>query len=86
MGGAFADIFSGLYSVIGIQAALAARARSGLSQHVDISLLDSMTVVLANQSMNFLTSDNAPTRLSNAYSNIIPYQVFALADGHVIIA
>lgn len=48
MGGAFVDISSSLYSVIGIQAALAARARSGLEQHVDISLLDSMTVVLAN--------------------------------------
>jgi len=48
MGGAFADNFLGLYSVIGIQAALAARARSDLGQHVDISLLNSMTVVLAN--------------------------------------
>ena len=86
MGIAFMDIFSGLCGVIGIQAALAERAYSGLGQHVDISLLDSMTVVLANQSMNFLTPDRAPTRLGNAYSNVIPYQVFALADGHVIIA
>ena len=86
MGIAFMDIFSGLCDVIGIQAALAERERSGLGQHVDISLLDSMTVVLANQSMNFLTPDRAPTRLGNAYSNVIPYQVFALADGHVIIA
>ena len=54
MGIAFVDIFSGLCGVIGIQAALAERARSGLGQHVDISLLDSMTVVLANRAMNFL--------------------------------
>jgi len=86
MGVAFADIFWGLYSVIGIQAALAERARSGLDQHMDISLLDSMTVVLANQAMNFLASGKAPTRLGNAYPNIISYQVFALADGQVIIA
>ena len=86
MGIAFVDIFSGLCGVIGIQAALAERVRSGLGQHVDISLLDSMTAVLANQSMNFLTPHRAPTRLGNAYSNIIPYQFFALADGHVIIA
>jgi crotonobetainyl-CoA:carnitine CoA-transferase CaiB-like acyl-CoA transferase len=83
---AFVDIFSDLCRVIGSQAALAERARSGLGHHVDISLLVSMTVVLANQSMNFLTPDRAPTRLGNAYSNVIPYQVFALADGHVIIA
>jgi crotonobetainyl-CoA:carnitine CoA-transferase CaiB-like acyl-CoA transferase len=54
MGIAFMDIFSGLCGVIGIQAALTERARSGLSQHVDISLLDSMTVVSANRAMNFL--------------------------------
>ena len=54
MGIAFIDIFWGLCGVIGIQAALAERARFGLGQHVDISLLDSMTVVLANRAMNFL--------------------------------
>lgn len=86
IGVAFADIFSGLYGVIGIQAALAERAHSGLGQHVDISLLDSMTGVLANQAMNFLASGKAPTRLGNAHPNIVPYQVFAVGDGHIIIA
>ena len=86
MGIAFMDIFSGLCGVIGIQAALAERARSGLGQHVDISLLDSMTVVLANRAMNFLVSGKAPTRLGNAHPNIVPCKVFAVADGHVIIA
>jgi crotonobetainyl-CoA:carnitine CoA-transferase CaiB-like acyl-CoA transferase len=86
MGVAFADIFSGLYGVIGIQAALAERERSGLGQQVDISLLDSMTGVLANQAMNFLASGKAPTRLGNAHPNIVPYQVFAVGDGHIIVA
>lgn len=86
MGIAFMDIFSGLCGVIGIQAALAERARSGLGQHVDISLLDSMTVVLANRAMNFLVSGKAPTRLGNEHRNIVPCKVFAVADGHVIIA
>jgi crotonobetainyl-CoA:carnitine CoA-transferase CaiB-like acyl-CoA transferase len=86
IGVAFADIFSGLYGVIGIQAALAERAHSGLGQQVDISLLDSMTGVLANQAMNFLASGEAPLRLGNAHPNIVPYQVFAVSDGHVIIA
>lgn len=86
MGIAFMDIFSGLCGVIDIQAALAERARSGLGQHVDISLLDSMTVVLANRAMNFLVSGKAPTRLGNAHPNIVPCKVFAVADGHIIIA
>ena len=86
MGIAFMDIFSCLCDVIGIQAALAERERSGLGQHVDISLLDSMTVVLVNRAMNFLVSGKALTRLGNAHPNIVPCKVFAVADGHVIIA
>ncbi|WP_170423726.1 CaiB/BaiF CoA transferase family protein [Ruegeria arenilitoris] len=86
IGVAFADIFTGLYGVIGIQAALAERERSGLGQHVDLSLLDCMTGVLANQAMNYLASGQCPTRLGNAHPNIVPYQVFPVADGHIIIA
>lgn len=86
IGVAFADIFTGLYGVIGIQAALAERERSGQGQHVDLSLLDCMTGVLANQAMNYLASGVCPTRLGNAHPNIVPYQVFPVADGHIIIA
>ncbi|AKS45148.1 Crotonobetainyl-CoA:carnitine CoA-transferase CaiB [Octadecabacter temperatus] len=86
IGVAFADIFSGLYGVIGVQAALADRAKTGLGQQVDISLLDCMTGVLANQSMNYLTSGIAPRRLGNAHPNIVPYQTFQVSDGYVIIA
>lgn len=86
MGMAFADVFTGLYSVIAIQAALAARATTGLGQHIDMALLDTMTGVLANQAMNYLASGVAPTRMGNAHPNIVPYQVFAVQDGHVILA
>ncbi|WP_227268383.1 CaiB/BaiF CoA transferase family protein [Roseobacter weihaiensis] len=86
IGVAFADIFSGLYGVIGIQAALSDRAETGLGQHVDISLLDCMTGVLANQAMNYLATGTAPTRLGNAHPNIVPYQTFATNDGHIIVA
>ncbi|MEM6487790.1 MAG: CaiB/BaiF CoA-transferase family protein, partial [Pseudomonadota bacterium] len=86
IGVAFADIFSGLYGVIAIQAALAERARSGLGQHIDISLFDCMTAVLANQAMNYLATGTSPRRLGNAHPSIVPYQVFAVADGHVIVA
>lgn len=86
IGVAFADIFAGLYGVVGIQAALADRMKTGLGQQVDISLFDCMTGVLANQAMNYLASGTTPTRLGNAHPNIVPYQTFAVADGHIIVA
>lgn len=85
-GVAFADIFTGLYAVIGIQAALAARERTGKGQHVDVALLDSQVGVLANQAMNYLVSGRAPQRRGNEHPNIVPYQTFAVADGHVTLA
>ncbi|MGO1118814.1 CaiB/BaiF CoA transferase family protein [Rhodovibrionaceae bacterium A322] len=86
VGVAFADIFTGLYGVIGIQAALAQRAITGKGQQVDMALLDSMTSVLANQAQNYLISGKAPTRMGNAHPNIVPYQVYPSSDGHLIIA
>ena len=85
-GVAFADIFTGLYAVIAIQAALAVRASTGRGQHVDMALLDTQVGVLANQAMNYLVSGKPPRRLGNSHPNIVPYQVFEAADGPVIIA
>lgn len=86
IGVAFADIFTGLYSVIAIQAALAQREKTGRGQHIDMALLDAMTGVLANQAMNFLVTGTAPTRMGNAHPNIAPYQTFEVADGWFILA
>ena len=86
IGVAWIDIFTGLYGVIGVQAALAERARSGKGQHVDLSLLDAGVGVLANQAMNFLLGGQVPHRLGNAHPSIVPYQVFPAADGHFIVA
>jgi crotonobetainyl-CoA:carnitine CoA-transferase CaiB-like acyl-CoA transferase len=86
IGVAFADIFTGVYSVIAIQAALIERARTGGGCHIDMALFDCMSGVLANQAMNYLVTGTAPTRLGNAHHNIVPYQVFAVSDGHLIIA
>ena len=86
VGVAWIDIFTGLYGVIGIQAALAERERSGQGQHVDLSLLDTGVAVLANQAMNQMIGGMTPRRLGNAHPNIVPYQAFPASDGHVIIA
>jgi len=86
VGVAITDIFTGLYGVIGIQAALLQRAQTGLGQHIDMALFDCMSAVLANQGMNYLASGVSPKRLGNAHPNIVPYQTFAVSDGHLIVA
>src|SRR5215813_5287478 len=80
------DIFTGVYSVIGILAALAQRERTGRGCYVDTALVDSTVGVLANQGLNYLVSGEAPKRIGNAHPNIVPYQVFPVADGYIIIA
>ncbi|HKT73861.1 MAG TPA: CaiB/BaiF CoA-transferase family protein [Steroidobacteraceae bacterium] len=86
VGVAVADILTGLYSSVGILAALAYRDRTGVGQHIDVALLDVEVACLANQAMNFLVSGKSPSRMGNAHPNIVPYQDFATADGAMIIA
>jgi len=80
------DIFTGVYSVVGILAALHQRKTTGKGCYVDTALVDSTVGVLSNQALNYLVSGNVPKRIGNAHANIVPYQVFPVADGHVIIA
>jgi crotonobetainyl-CoA:carnitine CoA-transferase CaiB-like acyl-CoA transferase len=86
IGVAFADIFTGVYAATGVLAALRRRDETGAGCHVDMALLDVQTSVLANQAMNYLASGRTPRRMGNAHPNIVPYQVFPVADGHVIVA
>lgn len=86
VGVAFADIFTGLYAANAILAALFQRQHSGSGTHIDLALLDVQVGVLANQALNYLTSGQVPQRLGNAHPNIVPYQTFATADGHLILA
>ncbi|MEQ8935327.1 MAG: CoA transferase, partial [Amphiplicatus sp.] len=86
VGVAWIDIITGLYGVIGVQAALAERERSGFGQQIDLSLLDCGVALLANQAANYMLGGTAPRRLGNAHPNIVPYQVFPASDGYMIIA
>ncbi len=86
VGVAIGDLCAGLYGVIAIQAALAQRERTGRGQQVDIALLDTMVAMLANQNLNYLVSGAVPTRRGNAHPNIVPYQVFAVRDGQIMLA
>jgi crotonobetainyl-CoA:carnitine CoA-transferase CaiB-like acyl-CoA transferase len=80
------DLFTGVYSAVGILAALARREKTGRGGYVDTALVDTTVGVLANQALNFLVSGKVPHRMGNAHPNITPYQVFPAADGHIIIA
>jgi crotonobetainyl-CoA:carnitine CoA-transferase CaiB-like acyl-CoA transferase len=81
-----ADLFTGLYATVAIQAALRHRDRCGEGQVIDMALLDTQVAMLANLGANYLVTGQAPRRAGNAHQNIVPYQVFAVADGHLILA
>lgn len=85
-GVAYADVFTGLYSVIAIQAALASREKTGAGQHIDMALFDTQLGVLANQASTYLMTGNTPERMGNAHPSIVPYQVFQAADAPFVIA
>jgi crotonobetainyl-CoA:carnitine CoA-transferase CaiB-like acyl-CoA transferase len=80
------DIFTGVYAVVGVLAALTQRERTGKGCMVDASLVDSTVGVLANQALNYLVGGEVPKRIGNTHPNIVPYQVFPAADGHIIVA
>jgi len=81
-----ADLFAGLYGCIGILAGLRHRERTALGQQVDIGMLDTHVAWLANQGMNYLATGENPARLGNQHPNIVPYQVFPTADGHIVLS
>jgi crotonobetainyl-CoA:carnitine CoA-transferase CaiB-like acyl-CoA transferase len=85
-GVAISDIFTGLYSVIAIQAALRHAEATGEGQHIDMALYDTQISVLGNQNLNYLVSGQAPGQMGNAHMNIAPYEVLPVADGHFILA
>ncbi|HCP81752.1 MAG TPA: CoA transferase [Octadecabacter sp.] len=86
VGVAVTDILTGLYASNAILAAVHQRHQTGRGQQIDLALLDVAVATTANQAMNYLATGKSPERLGNAHPNIVPYQVFECADGHVIIA
>lgn len=85
-GVAVVDVFTGLYASNAVMAALLERERSGQGQHIDLALFDVQIATMANQVSSYLVSGQQPPRLGNAHPSIVPYQVFATKDGHIILA
>ena len=86
VGVGIADVMCGMYATIGILAALRHRDATGEGQHIDLALVDSQIAWLINEGTNFLASGQEPKRRGNAHPNIVPYEVFAGSDGHIILA
>ena len=86
VGVAVADLFTGMYATVGILAALRHRDATGQGQAIDMALLDTQVAMLGNLGANYLVTGQAPRRIGNAHQNIVPYQVFEVADGHLILA
>ncbi len=86
VGVAVADLFTGLYASTAILAALIERGRTGRGRHIDAALLDVQVAMLANQASNYLVGGKTPKRMGNAHINVVPYQVFATKDGHIVLA
>ncbi len=85
-GVAITDLMTGMYAAVAILAAISHRERSGEGQHIDLALLDSAVAMMSVMNLNYLATGVPPGRAGNAHPNIVPYQVFACADGHLIIA
>jgi formyl-CoA transferase len=86
VGVGIADVMCGMYATVGILAALRHRDNTGEGQHIDLALVDAQMAWLINEGTNFLTSGQPPKRRGNAHPNIVPYDVFAGRDGHIILA
>ena len=86
MGVPIVDIMTGMYSTIAVLAALANRNKGASGEQIDIAMLDVSVAMLANQAMNYLVSDTVPTRKGNKHPNIQPQDVFAVRDGHIVLA
>ena len=81
-----ADLMTGMYATVAILAALMRRDREGGGEYIDMALLDCQVATLSNQAQNYLISGKTPLRYGNAHPNVVPYQAFPTADGHIIIA
>jgi len=86
VGVAISDQIAGMNAVAAILAALVRRERTGEGDHIDVALLDATVSSLINQASTFLVDGTAPVRMGNAHPTVVPYQAFATADGHIILA
>ena len=86
VGIAITDVLTGMYASVAILAAITHRERTGEGQYIDAALLDTIVAFNANQIVSYFTSGKVPVRWGNAHPQVVPYEVFPTADGHIILA
>ena len=86
VGIAITDVLTGMYASVAILAAITHRERTGQGQYIDAALLDTMVAFNANQISSYFTAGKIPLRWGNAHAQVVPYEVFPTADGHIILA
>ena len=86
VGIAITDVLTGMYATVAILAAVTHRERTGAGQYIDAALLDTIVAFNANQILSYFVSGKVPVRWGNAHAQVVPYEVFPTADGHIILA
>lgn len=86
VGASIIDLSTGMYGTVAILAALLERKHSGKGQYIDLALSDVAVAINANHNLGYLVSGQVPQRLGNTHANLAPYEIFACADGHLILA
>jgi crotonobetainyl-CoA:carnitine CoA-transferase CaiB-like acyl-CoA transferase len=86
VGIAITDVLTGMYASLAVVAAIAHCERTGEGQYIDAALLDTIVAFNANQIVGYFCSGRIPLRYGNAHPNVVPYEVFPTADGHIILA
>jgi crotonobetainyl-CoA:carnitine CoA-transferase CaiB-like acyl-CoA transferase len=86
VGVAVTDVWTALYASTAILACLHARTRSGHGYAIDLALHDCALAAQVNVAQSYLTSGHVPPRMGNAHLHIVPYQMFATADGYLVLA
>ena len=86
VGIAITDVLTGMYASVAILAAITHRERTGEGQYIDAALLDTIVAFNANQISSYFSADRIPVRWGNAHAQVVPYEVFPAADGHIILA
>jgi crotonobetainyl-CoA:carnitine CoA-transferase CaiB-like acyl-CoA transferase len=86
VGVAVADLFSGMNATQSVLAALIARDRYGIGQHIDIALLDGQVSAMLNVSSEYLVTGVPPARFGNAHPAVVPYEAFEAKDGYFVLA
>ena len=81
-----ADVMTGMHASTAILAALRHRDATGEGQHIDLALVDTQLSWMVNEGVNYLLSGKEPKRRGNQHPNIVPYQVFEVSDGHILVA